>query len=332
MVAWGNSIALTYGDPTLFTMDHNNGVSFYSHTNVNQNFSLCSNCAAREPHVVMYGNDVYVTWEDNSLGKYQAFIKSSSDGGNSFGTTVDLSKGTNGGSWLPQFVATGNSVYVVWGQISGAKQFQLYFAYSHDSGATFSKAIKLSNDAGNAKTALVDANGNQVLVLWLDTTVDSSGQPVADYSTDGGVTFSSQIPLNNNLGKYVQQENDSPEITHNGNVFFATWLDTASTSGKAETFFTSGTLGGSSSGTQLTTSQTDVQPGSIVTLTGTGYQANSQVSFTFAGVPFGGSFPTDSTGGFTVQVQIPTTTSAGTYYFTATDLLGNTASAEEVVS
>ena len=45
------------------------------------------------------------------------------------------------------------------------------------------KAIDLSNDAGNAKTAVIDANGNLVVIMWLDTTVDSSGQPVAVYST-----------------------------------------------------------------------------------------------------------------------------------------------------
>ena len=155
--------------------------------------------------------------------------------------------------------------------------------------------------------------------------------PIAAYSTNGGSAFSAKLPLINK-GTYEEQQNDQPELTYIGNVFFATWLDTASNSGKAEIFFTSGTVGnGVSSDTQLITSQSNVQPGSIVTLTGTGYLASSQVSFTFAGAPFGGSFPTNGTGAFTVQVQIPASTSAGTYYFTATDPAGNTASAEEVV-
>ena len=48
--------------------------------------------------------------------------------------------------------------------------------------------------------------------------------------------------MNNGKGKYLEQENDMPEIAFNGNVFFATWLDTASTTGKAEIFFNSGTV------------------------------------------------------------------------------------------
>jgi hypothetical protein len=320
MAAWGNDVAVFWDSGSVFfTVSHNNGASFTSHTNIDQNFSTSSKSKSREPHVSIYGKNVYAVWEDNSLGKYQAFIKSSINGGDTFGPIVDLSKGTNGGSWLPQLVATGSSAYVTWGSISGSGQFQLYFAYSHNNGSTFSSAVNLSNDSGNAQTALVDANGNLVVVLWLDTSIDVNGQPVAAYSTDGGQDFGQPIALNGEAGKYLQQENDNSEITHNGNMFFATWLDTASSTGKGEVFFNSGPVGDSPAGSQLSTSQTNVQPGSIVWLTGTGFEPNSQISFTFAGASFGSPFPTNSTGGFMAQVQIPVSTPTGTYNFIATD-------------
>jgi hypothetical protein len=237
MASWGNNVYLTWdtGATTYFAVSHNNGASFSAAQSLGT-----STGRARESHLAAWGTHVYLVWEDNSVGKYQAFIRTSSDSGDSFGAVIDLSKGTNGGSWLPQITASGSDVYVAWGVLSGAGIFQLYFSYSHDSGSTFSKATNLSNDAGNAKNAVLDSNGNLVVVMWLDTSIDSGGQATTAISTNGGVTFGSPIQMDGGKGKYIEQQNDMPELGINGNVIFAAWTDTASSSGKAEVFFNSG--------------------------------------------------------------------------------------------
>src|SRR5690348_1097189 len=65
------------------------------------------------PQMVASGNNVFVLWNDNSTGKYGVFVTKSTDGGVTFGTPVDISKGI-GSSSSPQFAVSGNDVYVVW--------------------------------------------------------------------------------------------------------------------------------------------------------------------------------------------------------------------------
>ena len=78
MASWGNNVAVIWDSRSVYyTISHDNGATLGS----DQNFSLSSTSSSREPHIAIYGSNVYAVWEDNSLGKYQAFIKSSTDGG-----------------------------------------------------------------------------------------------------------------------------------------------------------------------------------------------------------------------------------------------------------
>jgi hypothetical protein len=76
--------------------------------------------------------------------------------------------------------------------------------------------------------------------MWVDTSIDSGGQATTAVSTNGGVTFGPHIQMDGGKGKYIEQQNDMPELGINGNVIFAAWTDTASSSGKAGVFFNSG--------------------------------------------------------------------------------------------
>ena len=141
---------------------------------------------------------------------------------------------------MPQVVVSGSSVYVAWKNLGGSGLSQLYFSESQNGGTTFSKAINLSHDSGNAETPVLNANGLLLVVMWDDSS-SGSNLPIAVTSTNGGTTFSVQIKMNSG-GTYDEQQNDQPEIAYNGNVFFAAWLDSDSTSGHNEIFFNSGTV------------------------------------------------------------------------------------------
>jgi hypothetical protein len=65
------------------------------------------------PQITAFGSNVYVVWRDNSSGNDDIYFKRSSDTGNSFNTTENLSN-SNGSSIDPQITATGNNVYIVW--------------------------------------------------------------------------------------------------------------------------------------------------------------------------------------------------------------------------
>ncbi len=76
----------------------------------------------------------------------------------------------------------------------------------------------------------------------------------------------------------------------------------------------------------ITSSATSVTRGQTITVTGTGFAATSTVSFTLGGAALTTTATTDSTGSFSVQIQIPTSQPKGGQALTATDQSGDTAS------
>jgi hypothetical protein len=72
----------------------------------NSGASQAQNMAASE-------NNVYVVWQDNSTGNDEIYFRHSTDNGQEFGDTVNLSKDI-GQSESPQLAASENNVYVVW--------------------------------------------------------------------------------------------------------------------------------------------------------------------------------------------------------------------------
>ena len=244
MGAWGNNVYVTWDDSgfsitngilesAFFTVSHNNGASIYSGTNVIQNltalekFNPNGGFRSREPHMGQWGNNVYVTWEDNRpTGKYIALIAVSTNSGDSFTLKPNLSKGLPATSWLPIVVASGNYVYDTW--YTNANPKQVYLAASTNGGSTFTTPIKISDDTGNAgNSPLVAAQGPDVFMFWKDTTYGSAGAAVGALSTNAGASFpSTPNVFSGGTNNYVVQQNDSPQTAIVGNFIFIGWTDT----------------------------------------------------------------------------------------------------------
>ena len=58
-------------------------------------------------------NRTLVVWQDNRTGKNEIYLRDSTDGGNSFGTPINLSNST-GDSQFPQIESIVNRTLVVW--------------------------------------------------------------------------------------------------------------------------------------------------------------------------------------------------------------------------
>src|ERR671920_351221 len=99
--------------------------SFGNLTNLSNNTGFSST-----PQITAFGANVYVVWRDNSSGKDQIYFKRSSDNGNSFYPTEDLSN-NNGSSTNPQITANGNNVYTVWSDTTTGNG-DIYFKSSID--------------------------------------------------------------------------------------------------------------------------------------------------------------------------------------------------------
>jgi hypothetical protein len=99
------------------------------------------------------------------------YLSRSLDGGNSWTKPVNISK-TSGICYEPD-VAVGpdNSIHVAYTDISeGEKHGQIYYCFSTDSGATWSKAINLSNSSGAAGEAAITVGADgTVYVAWSET-------------------------------------------------------------------------------------------------------------------------------------------------------------------
>jgi hypothetical protein len=153
--------------------------------------------ASGEPDVAASGNNVYVVWYDARPGRYQEiFYTRSTDGGANFGWILNLSNNTGASSW-PAVAASGNNVYVVWGDTTPGNPDILY-RRSTDSGANFGSTVNLSNTVGGSGVPDVAASGNNVYVVWVDST---PGNPDILYrrSTDSGANFGSTVNLSNTI-------------------------------------------------------------------------------------------------------------------------------------
>lgn len=122
------------------------------------------------PQIAAIGNNVFVTWEDSTIGNDDIFFAASNNNGTSFGTPIILSNVTR--FEFPQIAASGNNVYVTWQDSSTPRES--LFAVSNNNGMSFGTPINLSNNlSNNAAFSLlrIAASGsNNVYVTWQDNT------------------------------------------------------------------------------------------------------------------------------------------------------------------
>ncbi|MGC2685834.1 MAG: sialidase family protein [Candidatus Nitrosopolaris sp.] len=92
----------------------------------------------------------------------------STDRGNTFSKSANLTSGIRIDSETPSIAAFGNKVYVVWTDNSPGN-FDIFFIKSTDGGNTFSKPLNLSNDPGLSYLPRIAIDGkNNVYVVWTD--------------------------------------------------------------------------------------------------------------------------------------------------------------------
>jgi hypothetical protein len=88
------------------------------------------------------GDNVYVTWWDNKTGNWEVFFARSTDNGETFGNTINLSNAM-GRSDDSNIAASGDNVYVTWWDNKTGTR-EVYFRASTDNGETFGNTIMLN--------------------------------------------------------------------------------------------------------------------------------------------------------------------------------------------
>ena len=150
-------------------------------------------------------NRVYVVWQDNLFGdnriNYDILLKSSNDGGQTFGDVINLSN-NSGFSEHPQVAINGNNVYIVWADNTSLNR-DVYLISSTDGGQTFGEAINLSNNGADSYNQEISVSGNNVYVVWQDSQKNSQGNSTISFisSNDGGSSFGDVVSISENAGK-----------------------------------------------------------------------------------------------------------------------------------
>ncbi|MGH9877863.1 MAG: sialidase family protein, partial [Nitrososphaerales archaeon] len=137
----------------------------------------------------------------------QLMFARSTDYGATFEPPVILdtvpAKGAGGSEMQnPTIRVSGINVYVAWSAMHDAES-DVFFRVSNDNGSTFGDTVNLSNNSGNSWLLGMHTSGNNIFILWLDSTWGFSDLYFRA-SVDSGASFGSTINISNNLGNVAQ--------------------------------------------------------------------------------------------------------------------------------
>ena len=219
IAAYDNKVYAIWADDTsgnrevFFTRSEDNSTSFDKIKNLSNNTSDSFN-----QEIAVFGDNVYVVWLDqDEADNTNILLKSSFDGGATFGRTVHISSDANQETF-PKIAAYEDSVYVAWNMagdnLDERDNEGLFFVRSLDGGNTFDNIMKLNheNDFGELQVAAfdetvyvvsggihsVDVNG-----VFFTKSVDGGRSFSEPVTIDGNATFVN--PLNVEVGAYDEQ-------------------------------------------------------------------------------------------------------------------------------
>ncbi len=195
------------------------GALFSKEINLSNN-----NGFSEHPQISASENNVYIVWADDTYANRAIFFTKSTDGGNTFGSPINLSNNT-GDSHNQEIVVFGDNVYIVWQDKPSVDQTSsnIFFKSSTDGGITFSQTFNLSNNANDYSFPKVAAYNDHVYVLW-NVEESEKNTNKADKglffvkSFDQGSSFGDTIRLN-----HPEQEFGEAQIAASRQDVYVVW-------------------------------------------------------------------------------------------------------------
>jgi hypothetical protein len=184
-LVWQEKLTSTNKD-VLFIKSTDGGATFGPQVNLSSNSGN-----SITPVIAVLGSNLGVAWVDNTPGNNDIFFKSSSDGGSTFSSVVNLSN-TPGDSTFPALVLSTTKAYVTWADENTSPGSFAYDAF-FTSGAPSSTNIvfdaseyKLSSTAGISITAPSSNNPLKLdsILVNIKSTSDTTGI-TANFSETG---------------------------------------------------------------------------------------------------------------------------------------------------
>jgi hypothetical protein len=216
IAASGDNVYLTWATnktgnwEVMFRASNDSGKTFADKINL----SNSSAADSLSPDVSASDENVYVSFQDARGGNVDTYIRTSTDGGNTFGPLIKI----NGTGTLLQksevrppafdpledsqentrIATSGDNVYVAsWDKKTG--NWEVFLSTSHDNGQNFGETINLSNTTdAKSDRAWLEAEGDNVYVSWWETQAPGKQEPVFKASNDNGQTFGPTLRLGEN--------------------------------------------------------------------------------------------------------------------------------------
>ncbi|HCA42818.1 MAG TPA: hypothetical protein DEP28_06145 [Bacteroidetes bacterium] len=142
------------------------------------------------------GNSLYAVWSDYRAGGGQIYFKKSNDGGNSWGSDINITNSMYGGN-MPKVSVSGNDIHVIYFENNPTiSTIAIYYKRSTDNGNTWEPAVRLSTNNNNTEKAYISSSGSMVYVIFLAQNVNPF-QLFLRVSSDGGATWGPNINVSN---------------------------------------------------------------------------------------------------------------------------------------
>lgn len=133
--------------------------------------------------------------------------------------------------------ADGNELHVVWYDLAGSNNDEIFHKRSTDGGLTWEDDIQLTNNPAQSWNPAVAVNGPVVHVVWLDTR--DNYEIYYKRSVDAGVTWSEDTQLTNNPAY-----SDFPSVAVSGQNVHLVWYDFRDGGTTGEIYYKQSTDGG----------------------------------------------------------------------------------------
>ncbi len=127
----------------------NSGGSFQAVKNLSNNAGVSS-----LPQVATSGANVYFTWNDDTPGNLDIFLRRSTNNGGTLQPLVQISNNA-GSSLFPQITTVGANVYIIW-MDNTPGNYDIIERRSHDNGATWQPTQNLSSNTGSSELPQLD--------------------------------------------------------------------------------------------------------------------------------------------------------------------------------
>jgi hypothetical protein len=174
------------------------------------------------PQIAASGNNVYVTWLENDIGKntsanFRLFFRASTTQGSYFNDDKIIDKKTGQIPFLPRVTASGNNVYLTWVDSTKQGGSEIYFSKGSDNGTSFTKPERISDRKENSSYPQFASSRNNTYVVW---TEHSPGNDNVIFTKGNGTAFTKPERLSDKNGS-----SSFPQLAASENIIGTVWMD-----------------------------------------------------------------------------------------------------------